>query len=90
MLLAIQLAECFKRQWEYIEVAAKEVGCEDRLHIWPDPELKSYVDQEKLACWLSKPTVEKWDNPIAKKTKANSTQATSKNSKMTIEVKKVA
>ncbi|MEH2328141.1 SPL family radical SAM protein [Nostoc sp.] len=55
-------AEYFKRQWNDIETAAREVGCEDRLHIWPDPELRGLVDDVKLDYWLYKPTVEKWDS----------------------------
>ncbi len=51
-------AEYFKRQWNDIETAAREVGCEDRLHIWPDPELRGLVDDIKLDYWLYKPTVE--------------------------------
>lgn len=58
-------AECFKRQWDDIETAAQEVGCKDRLHIWPDPELRGYVDDIRLEQWLYRPTVEKWDS-IAK------------------------
>ncbi len=60
-------AECFKRQWNDIETAAREVGCEDRLHIWPDPELRGLVDDIKLDYWLYKPTVEKWDSLIPSK-----------------------
>lgn len=37
-------AEYFVRQWEAIEEAADEIGCKERLHIWPDKELKGYVD----------------------------------------------
>ncbi|WP_199328005.1 hypothetical protein [Cylindrospermum sp. FACHB-282] len=55
-------AEYFKRQWDDIEEAAKEVGCLDRLHIWPDPELRGYVDDAKLDSWLYRPTVERWDS----------------------------
>ncbi|MFB2834643.1 radical SAM protein [Floridanema evergladense] len=55
-------AECFKRQWDDIETAAQEVGCKDRLHIWPDPELRGYVEDTRLEQWLYKPTVEKWDS----------------------------
>ncbi|MEW6494256.1 MAG: radical SAM protein [Cyanobacteriota bacterium] len=73
-------AESFKRQWEDIEAAAKEIGCLDRLHIWPDPELREYVDEAKLEHWLYKPTVEKWNSLTASQTKA---KATRKNSKKT-------
>ncbi|MGI2905785.1 SPL family radical SAM protein [Tolypothrix sp. VBCCA 56010] len=55
-------AECFIRQWEYIEAAAIYVGCLDKLHIWVDPGLKNYVDSEKLNHWLHKPTIEQWDD----------------------------
>lgn len=54
-------AECFTRQWEYIEAAATDLGCLDKLHIWVDPGLKSYVDSDKLNHWLYRPTVEEWD-----------------------------
>jgi DNA repair photolyase len=77
-------AECFRRQWEEIETAAIDIGCLDRLHIWPDPELRGYVDEAKLEHWLYKPTVEKWDNLTASTTKANSTRPIRKNSKKTI------
>jgi len=77
-------AECFRRQWEEIETAAIDIGCLDRLHIWPDPELRGYVDEAKLEHWLYKPTVEKWDNLTASTTKANSTQPIRNNSKTTI------
>jgi DNA repair photolyase len=60
-------AECFTRQWNDIETAAREVGCEDRLHIWPDPELRGFVDDIKLDHWLYKPTVEKWDSLTSSK-----------------------
>ncbi len=53
-------AECFLKQWEDIETAARELGCYDRLHIWPDPELRGYVDEAKVEHWLYKQTVEKW------------------------------
>lgn len=55
-------AECFNRQWQEIEAAAISVGCIDRLHIWPAPELRGYIDQTKLDFWLYKPTVEKWES----------------------------
>lgn len=57
-------AESFIRQWKDIEAAAIELGCIEKLHIWVDPELKNYVDSEKLNQWLYKPTVEKWDNDL--------------------------
>jgi DNA repair photolyase len=55
------LAENFLRQWEEIEEAAKQVGCLDRLHIWPDKSLKKYTNPERVDKWLYKKTVEKWD-----------------------------
>ncbi|MCA1993015.1 MAG: radical SAM protein [Coleofasciculus sp. S288] len=54
-------ATCFLKQWEAIEAAAEDLGCIDRLHIWPDQELKGYVDSSILDYWWYKPTVEKWD-----------------------------
>lgn len=54
-------AACFLKQWEAIEAAAEDLGCIDRLHIWPDQELKGYVDSSILDYWWYKPTVEKWD-----------------------------
>ncbi|WP_287279363.1 MULTISPECIES: hypothetical protein [unclassified Okeania] len=53
-------AENFIKQWEEVEEAAKSIGCLDKLHIWPDPELKGYVAAEKLNRWLYLPTIEKW------------------------------
>ncbi len=53
-------AENFIKQWEQVEKAAKSVGCLDKLHIWPDPELKGYVEEEQLNRWLYKPTIETW------------------------------
>jgi DNA repair photolyase len=72
-------AECFIKQWTEIEAAAKSVGCEDRLHIWPDPELRGYVDEAKLEHWFYKQTVEKWDNFSASQTKTKSTRSIRKN-----------
>lgn len=78
-------AETFKRQWEDIEAAAKDIGCLDRLHIWPDPELRGYVDEAKLDNWLYKPTVEKWDSLTSTQAKSKATQASyRKKSKTTI------
>ncbi len=76
--------ECFKRQWDEIELAATEIGCIDRLHIWPDPELRVYVDEAKLKQWFYKPTVEKWESLTHEKAKTNSTQTTRKNFKTNI------
>lgn len=53
-------AQCFLKQWEDIEAAARELGCYDRLHIGPDPELRGYVNDAKVEHWLYKQTVEKW------------------------------
>ncbi|WP_016950267.1 radical SAM protein [Anabaena sp. PCC 7108] len=75
-------AEYFKRQWNDIEEAAREVGCLDRLHIWPDPELRGYVDDAKLDNWLYRPTVEKWDNTKMSKTKVTSIKSVRKTSQM--------
>jgi DNA repair photolyase len=51
----------FLRQWDDVEAAAKSVGCFDKLHIWPDPGLKKYVDDpSKIETWLYKPTRERW------------------------------
>jgi hypothetical protein len=72
-------AECFNKQWGYIDEAAKDVGCEERLHIWPDPELRGYVDEAKLEHWLYKPTVEKWDSLTALRTKGKSSSTKDKN-----------
>ncbi|MBD2084704.1 MULTISPECIES: radical SAM protein [unclassified Coleofasciculus] len=78
-------AERFKTQWEEIEAAAKEIGCIDRLHIWPDPELRGYVEDAKLEHWLYKPTVEKWDDSVTDlPSKAKSTSASRKKSSKNI------
>jgi len=53
-------AHSFLKQWEIIEAAADALGCLDRLHIWPDRELKGYVDPSVLDYWWYKPTAEKW------------------------------
>lgn len=65
--------DTFQRQWDDIEVAARELGCFDRLHIWPDPELRGYVDEDRLNQWLYQPTIEKWDKlvPMQNKAKKN-------------------
>lgn len=52
----------FLKQWEMIEAAANDLGCLDRLHVWPDQELKGYVDPSILDYWWYKPTVERWGN----------------------------
>lgn len=53
-------AESFITQWAEIEAAATEVGCIEKLHIWPDLDLTNYVSQEILEYWWYKPTPEKW------------------------------
>lgn len=53
-------AEIFLKQWDEIEEAARQVGCLDRLHIWPDKSLKKYTDPIRVEDWLWKPTPEKW------------------------------
>jgi DNA repair photolyase len=68
-------AKNFIQQWDYIETAAKEIGCTDRLHIWVDSELKGYVEQSRLEEWLYRPTVERWDKSTVEKAKRNSHQA---------------
>jgi DNA repair photolyase len=54
-------AETFIRQWEFIETAATELECLDKIHIWPDPSLKGFVNEERINHWLYKPTLEKWN-----------------------------
>lgn len=54
-------AEHFLKQWEEVETAARMIGCLDKLHIWPDPELAKYVDNpKKVVDWLHRPTIENW------------------------------
>ncbi|MDV3002544.1 MAG: hypothetical protein N5P05_004199 (plasmid) [Chroococcopsis gigantea SAG 12.99] len=53
-------AQNYLRQWEAVTNAATLLGCADRLHIWVDAALKGYVSDERLAYWMSRPTVEKW------------------------------
>lgn len=55
-------ASDFIRQWNDIESASEQVGCLEKLHIWPDPELRGYVETVKLESWLYKQTIEKWDS----------------------------
>lgn len=50
----------FLNQWEYIEKASQKLNCKKLLHIWPDPELKCYVEDQIIDNWLYKPTIEKW------------------------------
>ncbi|NEP40437.1 MAG: radical SAM protein [Okeania sp. SIO2H7] len=55
-------AENFLHQWQLIEEAASCIdGCLERLHFWQDPELKGYLDEQKLDDWLYRPTIEKWN-----------------------------
>lgn len=53
-------ANNFVNQWKMIEYAADCLGCKNRLHIWTDSGLRSYVDSELLEHWWYKPTVEHW------------------------------
>lgn len=55
-------AECFIRQWIQIEDAAEKLGCLERIHIWADKDLKSWVNSEILDYWWYRPTIEKWNN----------------------------
>ena len=69
-------AECFVRQWRDIELAAEEVGCLNKLHIWVDPQLKGFVEDKELNKWLYKPTPENWTT--AKNLRSNYTGVTVK------------
>jgi DNA repair photolyase len=53
-------AENFIRQWGEVEIAAQQTNLKDKLHIWPDPELKKFIGQDEIDKWLYRPTVEKW------------------------------
>lgn len=55
-------AENFIQQWQHIEQAASNIGCKDLLHIWVDPELRGFVEDDALDYWLFRQTVEDWDN----------------------------
>ncbi|PZU92823.1 MAG: radical SAM protein [Pseudanabaena sp.] len=59
-------ADNFIQQWQDIEQAANNIGCKDLLHIWVDPELRGFVEDESLDYWLFRKTVEDWDNDIRK------------------------
>ena len=61
-------AENFIQQWQDIEQAANNIGCKDLLHIWVDPELRGFVEDDALDYWLFRQTVEDWSN-YTKKTK---------------------
>jgi DNA repair photolyase len=52
--------ENFLRQWVDIDEAAKSLGCEQKIHIWPDPGLEKFVDIQELEAWWYRPTVEIW------------------------------
>lgn len=52
---------CFLKQWHDIELAAQQVGCSNRLHIWPDRELIGSIEDRFLHYWWSRPTVEHWN-----------------------------
>lgn len=54
-------ANNFIQQWQLIETAAQDIGCDDILHIWPDRELEGYIDKKILESWWYRPTVEKWN-----------------------------
>lgn len=53
-------AENFIKQWEILDKVATELGCQNLIHVWPDPELKGFIDYAKIQEWLYKPTVETW------------------------------
>lgn len=56
----VSWANNFLRQWEMLDNAAKEAGCTDKLHIWPDKALKKFTDPQRVEYWINRPTVEKW------------------------------
>ncbi len=53
-------ADNFLRQWKMLDSAAQEVGCTDKIHIWPDKALKKFTDPQRIESWINRPTVEKW------------------------------
>ena len=53
-------AESFLRQWRMIEKAANEVGCAEKMHIWPDRALKKFTKPQDVEYWIDRPTVEQW------------------------------
>jgi DNA repair photolyase len=55
-------ADNFIHQWNDIEQAATNLGCKELLHIWVDPELRGFINDEALDHWLFRKTVEDWDN----------------------------
>ncbi len=74
-------AENFLHQWELIEEAASCVGCLERLHFWPDPELEGYLEEKKLRHWLYLPTVEEWDEATTSNKKKKTSKANGKKTK---------
>ena len=76
-------AENFIHQWNDIEQAATNIGCKELLHIWVDPELCGFVNDEALDYWLFRQTVEDWDNYTRKPKKLETTlsQAIAEHSK---------
>lgn len=54
-------AAYFTKQWLDIEEAALDVGCIEKLHIWPDTGLEGFIPQSLLELWWNRPTVEAWD-----------------------------
>jgi hypothetical protein len=53
-------ADNFLKQWEYLNIAAQEFNCQDKIHIWVDKELKSFTNPKDIEYWLYRPTVEQW------------------------------
>jgi DNA repair photolyase len=53
-------AQCFIQQWIAAEQAAEDLDILDRLHIWPDRELASFVADAILDYWWYRPTPESW------------------------------
>ncbi len=50
----------FLQQWEMVEDAASKSNCSELLHIWPDPQLKGFIEPLMVEKWLYKPTIEQW------------------------------
>jgi DNA repair photolyase len=74
-------AENFLHQWDLVNEAASCLGCLERLHFWPDPELKGYLDDKKLDSWLYRRTRENWNQDTTSKGKKKASKATGKKSK---------
>jgi DNA repair photolyase len=53
-------AAYFTKQWFDIENAALDVGCIQKIHVWPDFGLETFIPQPLLELWWNRPTVEKW------------------------------